>query len=171
MCTQFIKKNVVKFENLLSRTSKDDLTSDLEGKSKELSFWHPHPSYSYFRAHFSKHTKTTKDLKEHCTNSIFSSIVRGTHPLLASDDIKFSKNIKRVFKTTRFYTGLKTGIALVSLLWLLADSVVATDFRFWEQSGIYMYTTVGNIILCRFMWYINVSTWIKYKVSCCFKFY
>jgi hypothetical protein len=37
--------------------------------------------------------------------------------------------------------------------------------RFWTQPGLYVYTTVGNLLLFRFCWAVGIFVWSRYDVN------
>ena len=49
---------------------------------------------------------------------------------------------------------------------MLADTYTSNnDIDFWSQSGVFVFTTIGNLLLYRICWAIAVYVWSKYEVS------
>lgn len=52
------------------------------------------------------------------------------------------------------------------MVWLMADSsIVENDLDFWDQAGLFVYTTAGNLLLFRITWAANVFIWDRYSVN------
>jgi hypothetical protein len=39
------------------------------------------------------------------------------------------------------------------------------DFNFWAQPGLFVYTTIGNLLLYRLCWAFNILIWSKYDIN------
>ncbi len=51
------------------------------------------------------------------------------------------------------------------LLFILDTNTIHEDLNFWDQPGLYVYTTIGNLLLYRVFWWVNIAIWAKYDVN------
>ena len=49
---------------------------------------------------------------------------------------------------------------------MTTDSLtVSNDLDFWEQPGLYVYTSIGNLLLFRLCWAWNLFVWNRYDIN------
>jgi hypothetical protein len=54
----------------------------------------------------------------------------------------------------------------MQIAWLISDSAVTENtLNFWNQPGLYVYTTVGNLLLFRFLWALSIFIWSRYSIN------
>lgn len=54
----------------------------------------------------------------------------------------------------------------MQIAWLIFDSsTMNSAATFWSQSGLFVYTMVGNLLLYRLCWAMNIFAWSKYEIN------
>ena len=54
----------------------------------------------------------------------------------------------------------------MQICWVVFDSLLTSSrFDFWVQPGLYVYTTVGNLLLFRLLWSLNIFVWARYDIN------
>lgn len=173
-CEQFYQLNhfvickiAKKFEKLIESThASHKKKNDPDGEHK-LDFvpWTEYRSNEFFRRDFSRRSNKIVKLKQQCI-LLYSDFFRQKYPSLAFGELEFMKNKDREHKRTRTIFGIKLGLIIALISWVVFDSAFTySSFDFWVQPGLYVYTTVGNMLLFRLLWSLNIFVWSRYDIN------
>jgi hypothetical protein len=55
--------------------------------------------------------------------------------------------------------------SLQALLFVLDTRTIHNNFNFWKSPGLYIYTTIGNLLLYRVCWWVNIAMWARFDVN------
>eukprot|EP01034_Spumella_vulgaris_P028271 gene28271-35107_t len=145
-----------KFEKLIEQGIK---------KRDDFMPWRDYPSNELFNHKFGARIDEILYLTRKSVD-MYSEKFRKTYPSLAIGELEFVKNKDRETVRTRFWIGLKLGLIICGVIWLISDSyAIPNSLRFWTRPGLYMYTTVGNLLLFRFLWALSIFVWSRHEVN------
>eukprot|EP01031_Cornospumella_fuschlensis_P040655 gene40655-49568_t len=98
-------------------------------------------------------------LRKQCI-ALYGQKFRRTFGHLSSYELVYVKNKDRDYKSTRVVVGIKFGLIACIFAWFISDSTtVNNDLDFWNQAGLFVFTTIGNFLLYRLTWAFNVYLW------------
>lgn len=168
-----IRKVAKKYEKLIKKSEKnknldekkDENKDNEEDNETDFLYWKKIPSYQVFENYFVKKSKIIDALKNECVE-MYSLVFRTTYSSLVLDELEYVKNRNRDNDSGRIGFGVKLGIMVMLVLLLLAETFYRkNNVDFWGSSGIYIFTSVGNIIFFKFIWSCDVVVWDFYQVN------
>jgi hypothetical protein len=125
-------------------------------------------SKEFVDENFTQHILKASCLKSKCIE-LYSSKFCRNYPTLGTGELKFVKNKERVNPQTPFHLSFKFGISAAVIMLMLADLYLGNDKmgenRFWNYPGLYVYTTVGNLLVFRITWATNLIMWNKFGIN------
>eukprot|EP01034_Spumella_vulgaris_P039544 gene39544-48859_t len=81
---------------------------------------------------------------------VYSNKFHVSYPSVTLGELKFVKNKAKEHGKTKFIIGIKLGLVLMMVIWIVADHfTVGSNLNIWDQPGLYVYTIVGNMLLYR----------------------
>eukprot|EP01031_Cornospumella_fuschlensis_P025021 gene25021-30224_t len=143
----------------------DTSSSSSNHISSVKNVWGTLPAGTFFFYDFAANSQSIENLKRRCVE-MYGSRYRKTHAQLSPYELRYIKDKDKNYKSTRIWLGVKFGFILCILLWLVVDSnTVENDFDFWEQPGVYVFTTVGNLLIYRLTWACSIYVWSTFGVN------
>eukprot|EP01031_Cornospumella_fuschlensis_P034761 gene34761-42093_t len=150
------------FPPTVHREFSDKLLSSVADKmcnALDTPLWALLSGGDYFYNNFVRSEGAIQNLRKQCI-ALYGRKFRKTFGQLSAYELVYVKNKDRDYKSTRVAVGLKFGLIICLFAWFISDSTtVNNDLDFWNQAGLFVFTTIGNFLLYRLTWAFNVYLW------------
>ena len=104
-----VRKTAKKYEKIVISMNENQPSAR---STSDFAIWRSYPSFAYFSTKFCPIGQQILNTKQRCID-LYSSVFRETYTSLASDELKYLKNVDTERKDLRLHFGLKMGIIIM----------------------------------------------------------
>ena len=98
---------------------------------------------------------------EICFRTSFAELARG--------ELDYLKSVEDVSSSQRLFFGIKIGVIIVLIASIFLDSTVnqypGQKNNFFENPGLYVFTSIGMVLLFQLTWAVNVWAWSVHDID------
>jgi hypothetical protein len=131
----------------------------------EVDVWAKYESFIAYREMVEK-VENIKEVTQRC-EGLYCTAFRSTYPELAHAELHFRKDKHQQLKQNRIWLGVKLGIiaCLVAFLIIVTTEEGSDSAVLFLNPAVYVFTTIGTILLYRLLWAYNVWLWKETHVN------
>jgi len=98
---------------------------------------------------------------------LYTKSFRKTHQHLAKGELRYIKSFGTAFSDKRLLFGVKIGVIFMLFLFIVQDSCLfpGNTNRFWQNPGLYVFASIGMVLLFQLTWAVNVWAWSQHGID------